>query len=84
MKEDLLNKITKIILHMIGELEKDIKKTPTDLQDKKNTIISVAKLFPMILKIEQIQALQQRNINISTDDLKIIDDFLRRKGKSSQ
>jgi hypothetical protein len=77
MKNNLLRKITSITLKLINDLEKDLEKTPIDLQDKKNLISFVVKLFPVILKLDKMQTLEQKNI--SDTDLKIINDFLHRK-----
>lgn len=79
MKNNLLRKITSITLKLINDLEKDLEKTPIDLQDKKNVISFVVKLFPVILKLDKMQTLQQNDKNISATDLKIINDFLQRK-----
>ena len=79
MKNNLLRKITSITLKLINDLEKDLEKNPIDLQDKKNVISFVVKLFPVILKLDKMQTLQQNDKNISATDLKIINDFLQRK-----
>jgi hypothetical protein len=87
MKNNLLSKTTKIILRLINALERDIEQNLISLKDKKVTMDLINKLFPIILKLDKMKALEDDkkiSDNVSENDLRIISDFLQRKSGSER
>ena len=76
----LLQKVTNLILVLLGQLEKNISGEAISLKDKKIMIDSIAKLLPMILRIQKIENLNDAT-KIGENDLKIINNFLEKNQK---
>jgi len=76
----LLQKVVGIILKLISSIEEQISQSATDAREKKAIIDGLAKLLPMILKIEKIGSLSDE-VKIDENDLKIISSFLEKNQK---
>ena len=79
--KNLTQKITNLILKLISQLESDISRDGASLKDKKIMIDSIAKLMPMILRIQKIES-QKDASKVGENDLKIINDFLEKNQKT--
>ena len=79
--KNLTQKITNLILKLISQLESDISRDGASLKDKKIMIDSIAKLMPMILRIQKIET-QKDASKVGENDLKIINDFLEKNQKT--
>ncbi len=77
---DLLSRMTNLILKLVKDLEKDIGNNLINLKDKKLFTDLVSKLLPLIIKLREVDIATESH-GISDEDLKIIDHFLKRQHK---
>ncbi len=83
MNNNLINKTTSIILKLVNALEEDMDQNLISFKDKKMAIDLMNKLFPIIVKLEKLKVMESDE-DITNNDLRIINDFLKRNGGSER